>query len=254
MAAQGFFAAQGFLAAQGFAAQGFAAFFLVPLCFFFMSQGFFAAQGLAFIAHGLPFMAQGLSAAYTEALIIKATAPNIAKILFIFNSPFNVYQIGRLPSPTPSAESAQPIAHSYPMLMPHCTRISLYRTRIFHRATGVLGLLGCITGLVSILHFCGIGGQGGQLARIPRERLGCHRCQHAKLHHLIEMHFAFGSCALFHHAYLVRIRFGEICTEGIVALMTGIAGHAVAAQFGVIPQYLAFFDQIVMLAIGKARS
>ena len=28
-------------------------------------------------------MAQGFSAAYTEALIIKAAAPNIAKILFI---------------------------------------------------------------------------------------------------------------------------------------------------------------------------
>jgi len=86
LAAQGFFAAQGF-AAQGFAAQGFAAFFLVflfacSLCCF-MSQGFLAAQGLAFIAQGLPFMAQGFSAAYTEALIIKAAAPNIAKILFI---------------------------------------------------------------------------------------------------------------------------------------------------------------------------
>jgi len=62
-----------------------------------MSQGFFAAQGLAFIAHGFPFMAQGLSAAYTEALIIKATAPNIAKILFIFDSPLNVHQTGRMP-------------------------------------------------------------------------------------------------------------------------------------------------------------
>ncbi|MBI5438348.1 MAG: hypothetical protein HY936_05295 [Nitrosomonadales bacterium] len=82
LAAQGFFAAQGFLAAQGFAAQGFAP-FLAFLCCFFMPQGFFAAQGLPFMAHGLPFIAQGLSAAYTEALIIKAAAPNIAKILFI---------------------------------------------------------------------------------------------------------------------------------------------------------------------------
>jgi len=86
LGAQGFFAAQGFLAAQGFAARGvapFLAFFCAfPLCCF-MSQGFFAEHGLAFIAHGLPFMAQGLSAAYTEALIIKAAAPNIAKILFI---------------------------------------------------------------------------------------------------------------------------------------------------------------------------
>jgi len=96
LTAQGFFAAQGFLAAQGFAAQGFApflAFFCAfPLCCF-MSQGFFAEQGLAFIAHGLPFiapfMAQGFSAAYAEEAAIIATTPNIAKIFFISDSPLN---------------------------------------------------------------------------------------------------------------------------------------------------------------------
>lgn len=98
LAAQGFFAAQGFLAAQGFAVQGFAAFFLAFLvaCFLccFMSQGLFAPHGLAFIAHGLPFMApfiaQGFSAAYAEEAAIIATTPNIARIFFMSDSPLNV--------------------------------------------------------------------------------------------------------------------------------------------------------------------
>jgi C4-dicarboxylate transporter len=93
LAAQGFFAAQGFLAAQGFAAQGLTP-FLVFLCACFlccfMSQGLCAAQGLAFIAHGLPFMAQGFSAAYAEEAAIIATTPNITKKFFICASPLNV--------------------------------------------------------------------------------------------------------------------------------------------------------------------